>query len=111
MIVRSLFKKPATLMYPIVKREWVEGTRGNIQIEMKDCILCGICSKKCPTDALEVSRSEGSWSIHRMQCIQCNSCVDVCPKKCLLNLPDYTAPNVVKVVDSYKAEPAGEVSV
>ena len=99
-VLRSLFKKPATLMYPVVPREWQERTRGSIDIDKETCILCGICSKKCPTGAIEVSRDQRTWAIERMQCIQCGSCVETCPKKCLHMNPLYTAPNTVKITDS-----------
>ena len=67
-VLKSAFKKPATLMYPVVEREWQERTRGSIDIEADKCILCGICSKRCPADAINVDRKGGKWEIHRMQC-------------------------------------------
>ena len=97
--MRSLFKKPATLMYPVIPRTWQERTRGSIDIDETTCILCGICSKKCPTNAITVSREQRTWAIERMQCIQCGSCVETCPKKCLLMNPLYTAPSQTKTTD------------
>lgn len=101
MIISSLFKKPATLMYPVVPREWQERTRGHIEVDMEQCILCGICQKKCPTNAITVDRPKKSWTIERMQCIQCGCCIDYCPKKCLVNENLYTIPSTKKVVDTY----------
>jgi formate hydrogenlyase subunit 6/NADH:ubiquinone oxidoreductase subunit I len=105
MVMGSLFKKPATLMYPVISREWQERTRGQIAVEMKDCILCGICMRKCPTDAITVEKASRRWTIQRMQCIQCCCCVDVCPKKCLFNKPEYTTPDVQKIVDTFEKPP------
>ncbi|MDR0518813.1 MAG: 4Fe-4S binding protein [Clostridiales Family XIII bacterium] len=102
MIMRSLGRKPATLMYPVIPREWKERTRGHISIDMGTCILCGICGKKCPTDAITVDRDAKTWSIKRMQCIQCSCCVEVCPKKCLVNEATYTTPAVYKIVDTFE---------
>ena len=99
--MRSLGKKPATLMYPVIQKEWKERTRGRIEVEIDDCIFCGICSKKCPTDAITVSRDEKRWTIERMGCIQCSCCVEVCPKKCLINEAGYTIPDTEKLVDSF----------
>ena len=108
MILRSLFKKPATLMYPIQPREWTERTRGRIEIEIDDCIFCGICARKCPTDALTVDRDAKSWAIARMGCIQCSCCVEVCPKKCLVNEAGYTTPDMEKIIDTFVKTPEPE---
>ncbi|MDR2296001.1 MAG: 4Fe-4S binding protein [Clostridiales Family XIII bacterium] len=105
MVMGSLFKKPATLMYPVIPREWQERTRGHIEIVIEDCILCGICARKCPTRAITVAKDAQSWTIRRMQCIQCSCCVEVCPKKCLENKNAYTAPSTEKSADSF-AKPA-----
>ena len=100
-VFASLFKKPATLMYPVIPRVWQENTRGHISIDIDACILCGICQKKCPTDAITVDKGAKSWSIQRMRCVQCSCCVEVCPKKCLKNENTYTTPNTAKVVDTF----------
>lgn len=121
-ILGSIGKKPATLMYPVVPREWEERTRGSVSIDGDNCIACGMCERACPTNAIEIDKAEGKWTIQRMQCIQCSACVDCCPKKCLTMENLYTIPDVVKVVDSFdipkkapkkaaddsKAAPAGD---
>ncbi|MDR3363591.1 MAG: 4Fe-4S binding protein [Clostridiales Family XIII bacterium] len=112
MVLRSLFKRPATLMYPTVPREWKELTRGRIEIDIDSCIFCGICARKCPTDAIAVDRNAKSWSIARMGCVQCSCCVEACPKSCLLNKAGYTSPDTEKVVDTFvkpEAEPGSVV--
>ena len=113
-IVKSLGQKPATLMYPVVPREWQERTRGAVSIVPEECIKCGICANACPTNAIEVDKKAGSWTIQRMQCIQCGACVDNCPKKCLNMENLYTLPSTEKVVDTFeipaKAKPAAAAS-
>ena len=88
-------------MYPVIPREWQERTRGHIGIVQEDCILCGICSKKCPTNCITVDRNKRKWTIERMQCIQCGCCTDVCPKKCLTMEQAYTTPETFKVIDNF----------
>lgn len=100
-VLKNLFSKPATRMYPQVPRVYPERTRGHIGIHIDDCIFCGICSRKCPTGAIGVARDTKTWSIKRFGCIQCGECVGVCPKKCLSMLQAYTDPNAVKTVDEY----------
>ena len=100
-ILGSIGKKPATLMYPVVPREWEERTRGSVSIDGDNCIACGMCERACPTNAIEIDKAEGKWTIQRMQCIQCSACVDCCPKNCLTMENLYTIPDVVKVVDSF----------
>ena len=101
----SLFKKPATNMYPV--QPWVpyERTRGHIVIDIDACIFCGICAKKCPTVAIEVDAEAGTWAIDPMRCIQCNCCVEVCPKDCLMDDPHYPAPSTHKVIDKHIGTP------
>ena len=103
-VLKSLFKKPATKItadQPIITKNWKARTRGHIDIDKDQCILCGMCMRKCPANAITVDRAGSTWEIQRMQCIQCGSCVEVCPKKCLSMAPEYTEPGVEKVVDKF----------
>ena len=92
-VVMSLFRKPATKLYPFAPRTYYSRTRGSIRINISECIFCGFCSRKCPTSALVVSRDQKSWEIDRLRCIICGYCVDVCPKKCLDMENTYTNPS------------------
>ncbi len=101
-IIGSVFKKPFTLRYPVEQKEWYEGTRGAVAIDADACIGCNLCAKACPTNAIDVDKKGGTWTIQRMQCIQCSACVDICPKKCLTMEKLYTTPDVVKIVDTFE---------
>lgn len=46
--LKNLFSKPATRQYPQVPREYPARSRGHVEIDMEACILCGLCSRKCP---------------------------------------------------------------
>ncbi len=58
-------------------------TGEGIAIDMASCILCGLCGRKCPTEAIRVDRKAGVWEISRSACILCGSCIEACPKKSL----------------------------
>jgi formate hydrogenlyase subunit 6/NADH:ubiquinone oxidoreductase subunit I len=111
-VLRNLFSKPATRLYPFVKRTPYKNTRGSVGIDINSCIYCGICQKKCPTDAIVVAKADRLWQIDRMRCIACSACVDACPKKCLTMdgayAPSATAKNADRFVgaEKPKATPA-----
>ena len=83
-IFKSLVQKPATHKYPFEPMPKDPLVRGQITIDIDQCIFCGLCARKCPTHAIKVVKDEKSWEISRFQCIVCNACAEVCPKKCLL---------------------------
>lgn len=101
-VIGSLFKKPSTLMYPVIPREWEERTRGAVTIDVDGCVLCGMCARSCPTNAIEVDRKAGTWSIERMNCVQCRGCVDNCPPNCLDMDQKYTEPGGEKIIDKFE---------
>ena len=100
--LKNLFSKPATRQYPQVPREYPARSRGHVEIDMETCILCGLCSRKCPYRAITVDRAAGTWSIDRMGCVQCADCTTGCPKHCLQMQPGYTPPGPKKLVDVYQ---------
>lgn len=99
--LKNLLSKPATANYPAVPRQYPERSRGHIEINIDNCIMCGICSRKCMSGAIKVDRTNKTWTIERMGCVQCSACVNACPKKCLSILSGYTSPSTEKVVDTY----------
>lgn len=82
-VFQNLGRRPATRKYPFVTREAVEGSRGRLEIDINACVFCGLCVRKCPANALAVSRDPKSWTLDPYRCIVCGSCVEACPKKCL----------------------------
>ncbi len=84
----SLFKKPETCLYPAEKKVAPAGLRGHITIDDSKCILCGICQKACPCDAITVDKKGRVWAIEPFRCILCDSCVRACPKQALITSPD-----------------------
>lgn len=51
--------------------------QGELKYNESFCILCGICAKECPQDAISL----GEYIIvDHDKCIGCGTCVDKCPK-------------------------------
>jgi formate hydrogenlyase subunit 6/NADH:ubiquinone oxidoreductase subunit I len=82
-IFANLTRKPATRAYPIVRRKAPLGVRGRLKIDIDACIFCGLCQKRCPANALNVTRQPKTWTLDPYRCVVCGYCVEVCPKKCL----------------------------
>ncbi|NLI93081.1 MAG: 4Fe-4S binding protein [Peptococcaceae bacterium] len=91
-VMKSLFGKPATAMYPVIKNEFYPNTRGNIEVAIDKCNFCGLCSRRCPAGAIEVSKPDKKWEIDRTRCIVCNFCVQVCARDSLSTQRHYTVP-------------------
>ena len=101
-VLKNLFSKPVTINYPAEPMEYPKRSRGHIEIDIDDCILCGLCSRSCPSGALTVDRAAGKWSIDRFDCVQCGYCVEKCPKSCLSIVPGYQEPLPNKTVDVFE---------
>ena len=52
-----------------------------MQVDKKLCVGCGLCSKKCPMQA--VSIAQGKAQINRHHCIVCGQCRQACPRKAI----------------------------
>lgn len=100
-VLGNLFKKPATVGYPLAPKIVRPTARGHIAIAIDQCIFCGLCVRKCPTGALTVARPEKRWSIRRFECVLCGGCVECCPKKCLTMAREAYRASEEKVEDSY----------
>jgi ech hydrogenase subunit F len=91
-IFKNLTRKPATRNYPFEQRTAFTGSRGRVKgIEIDKCIFCGMCARKCPSDAIKVDRTAKSWEVDPFKCVICGVCAEVCPKKCIA-LADGYAP-------------------
>ena len=59
-------------------REEVFGPRkGKIVTDVDACMACGVCVKKCPTDALRLEKDE--VIVDSDKCILCGECDIICP--------------------------------
>jgi formate hydrogenlyase subunit 6/NADH:ubiquinone oxidoreductase subunit I len=106
MLMQMLVKKPETTRYPAEKPHVEEHFRGALKFDQSKCIGCKICTKVCPSTAIEIVRVSETekvfQAIVRMdRCIFCGQCVDSCPKKALENTEKFelasTDKNALKV--------------
>jgi len=111
-VFKNLTSKPATRKYPFEKRPSYKSTRGRVGgVGIDDCIFCGICSKRCPSDAINVNKLEKSWEIDPFKCVVCGVCAEVCPKKCIYMEEEYTASAYNKGKLKYTQQPKPDVKV
>lgn len=103
--LKNLFRKPVTTGYPAVPAEYPERSRGHIEIEIDNCISCGLCVRCCPCNTLSVDKMKGTWTINRFDCIACGYCVTKCPKKCLSMKQGYQQPGAEKGEVTYTKSP------
>jgi ech hydrogenase subunit F len=103
LVLKWLVRKPCTHRYPFEPRQPFPGSRGAVCIELPACVFCGICAKRCPTQALEVDRAAKRWIVDRLRCISCDYCVEHCPKKCLALSTAHGIPTVTRDREVFEA--------
>jgi ech hydrogenase subunit F len=99
--LRNLFRRPATRLYPQEPFEPVPLLRGHTEYDMTKCIMCLLCSKRCPNEAIETDREARQHKVHRMRCMACGLCVDTCPTDTITMVPTYSPPAYQRTVDTY----------
>ncbi len=71
-------------MLSITEQKEVHTEKGSLTNDISSCVLCGICQKQCPNEAITVDRKETkTWSVNLDNCVQCGLCTEKCPKKSL----------------------------
>lgn len=90
-LIKHLFKKRATVLYPFEKLEVPPGLRGVQRFFREKCIGCGICARICPAKAIEMVEDEkGKRPIFYLdRCIFCAECEEKCPKKAIKLSEEY----------------------
>ena len=99
-VLKNLFTKSATRLYPFVKRDIFEEVRGTLHIEINKCIFCRACELRCPTRCITVDSKAGIWSFDPMACVICGVCVAVCPTKCLYTDKQYREPLLARGISA-----------
>jgi formate hydrogenlyase subunit 6/NADH:ubiquinone oxidoreductase subunit I/coenzyme F420-reducing hydrogenase delta subunit len=79
---------------------------GVVEAKTDVCSMCGLCARRCPTDALsfDMNSEEAKLVFNYNLCIACGICLEICPSKALqitkmLNLKRLTVPLTVLVKD------------
>jgi formate hydrogenlyase subunit 6/NADH:ubiquinone oxidoreductase subunit I len=93
-IMQMMVKKPGTTQYPAGPKHTVDHFRGALKFDASKCIGCGLCTRVCPSNAIEIKRVSETEKVFQAyvqmdRCIFCGQCVDSCPKKALENTKNY----------------------
>ncbi len=115
LVLKHLFRKPATLNYPFEKFEMPDKFRAKLFFESEKCIGCMMCMKDCPSRAIVITKVRDKVfkaDIDNGRCIYCSQCVLVCPKNALAATKEYELASVdrqsLKTVFDAKPETAAQ---
>ena len=113
-VLRSLFKKPATINYPFEKMKMPEHFRGKIKFIPEKCIGCLMCVKDCPSNAIKINKigdKKFEMELDLGKCIYCGQCADSCPKKAIEITPEFELATAekgkIKIIISPEGPDAG----
>lgn len=86
-VIIHILKKPFTKRYPYERPSVPEGFRGAHVFNADSCIGCGLCSRDCPSGAIEMIDVSGKRRpvFHLDLCIFCYQCAESCPRGAIKN--------------------------
>ena len=84
-VVSHIFTKPATTMFPREEPQISGSFRGQPVFDCKLCVGCGLCSKECPSKAIEMVEVGGKKNpqFRLDRCLFCYNCAETCPRKAI----------------------------
>ena len=87
-VLRSFVHSPITEKYPFVKKPAPDRMRGKLVWNPEKCSGCCLCSKDCPSDAIELITIDKKakrfvMRYHEDRCTYCAQCVQNCRFECL----------------------------
>ncbi len=87
-VAAAFFKKPVTQKYPFERTPAPARLRGKLIWNAQKCTGCALCTKDCPSDAINlvVNDKQAKTFVMRYnvdRCIFCAQCVQNCRQKCL----------------------------
>ncbi|MBC8061146.1 MAG: 4Fe-4S binding protein [Clostridiaceae bacterium] len=106
LVIKNFFAKKPTRLFPVApERVAFPLSRGRIVFDEKTCILCSICARRCPADAITVDRAAGKWELDAFRCIICGECVTACPKKSITMSNERRHGSETQVIETFMMEP------
>jgi len=86
--LHALFQHPVTERYPFERRLEPERLRGALSYNPELCTGCCLCSKDCPSNAIELIvldrvKKQFVLRYHADRCTFCAQCVQNCRFKCI----------------------------
>jgi NADH-quinone oxidoreductase subunit I len=100
--IAQFFKPKFTYSYPEERFKPQPSFRGRpVLVEengVERCVACGLCSRVCPSLAIEVQASETElekerypikFEINMVRCIFCGFCEEVCPEEAIVMSNEY----------------------
>jgi NADH-quinone oxidoreductase subunit I len=100
--LRNLGRKPITIMYPDVRRQYPDRFRGILALTYdketgeENCIGCRLCEQICPPQVIKVEMlkaKERNWAktftLELYSCEFCELCVQVCPTDAIIMLKTF----------------------
>ena len=100
-VLRNLAGGPATRRYPAVPARTSPLTRGHVVFNPAACRSCGLCSRRCPCEAIRIEKEAKIWEIDRLRCAACGDCVEGCPLGGLTMEQTYLPPVVEHTVERH----------
>jgi NADH-quinone oxidoreductase subunit I len=98
----NLFRKPVTVHYPDVKREYPDRFRGVLALTYdpetaeENCIGCRLCEYICPPQVIKVEMLKAekrnfakTFTLELYACEFCELCVQVCPTDAIIMMKSF----------------------
>ncbi len=88
-----------------MKKGYIEAEGIVADIDLTGCSQCGLCSKRCPYNAIRVD-AEKNPEVLKALCKGCGLCAADCPEECI-SIVHYTDAQVLAQVDAALEQDAG----
>jgi heterodisulfide reductase subunit A2 len=85
-----------------MKKGFIEAEGIVADMDLTNCNQCGLCSKKCPYNAIKVA-ADGSPEVIKALCKGCGLCAADCPKECI-SIVHYSDAQILAQVDAALVE-------